>query len=81
MVRNVVLVLLLGVIAIVPVPAATAAAPQDPLSLSAAAALMQHRPIEPHRDEKGRSLRSIDNSFITNNWSGYAVANFQTSLY
>lgn len=41
---------------------------------------IQHRPIRPHLDERGHAKRNVKNSLLTNNWSGYAVANFETGL-
>lgn len=41
----------------------------------------QGRPIKPYRDRHGHALRTPKNALITGNWSGYAVANFETGLY
>lgn len=40
--------------------------------------LSQHSPINPHRRGDGSLMRSPKNQLVTNNWSGYEVANFQT---
>ncbi|HEV2098793.1 MAG TPA: G1 family glutamic endopeptidase [Stellaceae bacterium] len=41
----------------------------------------QSRPIKPYLDKHGHALRTPKNALITGNWSGYAVANFETGLY
>lgn len=64
---------LLGVVAFAPafVPEA-AAEPRQ-------ADLIPHAPIHPHRNADGSLKRGINNQIYTNNWSGFAVANFLTS--
>jgi hypothetical protein len=42
------------------------------------APLIHHSPINPHRRGDGSLMRSPKNQLVTNNWSGYEVANFQT---
>lgn len=60
---------------------ANSATTGGPGSRQSATPTIQHSPIEPHRDERGNAKRNVKNSLVTQNWSGYAVANFQTSLY
>jgi hypothetical protein len=40
--------------------------------------LRSHGPIEVHRLEDGSLARGPRNEFITQNWSGYAIGNYQT---
>ena len=43
-----------------------------------ARALKTHGPIEVHRLEDGSLARGPHNEFMTSNWSGYAIAHYQT---
>lgn len=60
---------------------AAAQRPVPPVAPSAASPAIQHRPIKPYRDRNGIAKRTPENSIATQNWSGYAVANFETGLF
>lgn len=42
---------------------------------------INHSPINPHRNFDGSLKRTPKNQLMTNNWSGYAIANFETGQY
>lgn len=41
---------------------------------------IKHSPVNPHRYEDGSLRRGLRNEVMTQNWSGYALANFQTAV-
>lgn len=64
--------LLLATVAVGPV-ADRSAPPQHP------SLLVKHSPIQPRRNEDGSLKRGLREEVATENWSGYAVASFETS--
>ena len=62
--------------AMILVPAAYAA--ESGIPDNQPAPLFRHSPINPHRQGDGSLMRSPKNQLVTNNWSGYEVANYQT---
>jgi Peptidase A4 family len=66
----------LGLLAAVGLVAAPAQAEQ-PSTLS----LKTHGPIEVHRRADGSLARGAHNEFVTSNWSGYAIAHYQSGQY
>jgi hypothetical protein len=63
----------LAILSAVGLGAAQARAEQPNLS-----PLRTHGPIEVHRLEDGSLARGPHNEFMTSNWSGYAIAHYQT---
>jgi Peptidase A4 family len=41
---------------------------------------LKHAPIQLHRNPDGSPQRGLRNQFISTNWSGYVVANYQTGV-
>lgn len=41
---------------------------------------LKHAPIHVHRNPDGSPERGLRNQFVSSNWSGYVVANYQTGL-
>src|SRR5439155_16065944 len=41
---------------------------------------LKHAPIHLHRNPDGSPERGLRNQFVSTNWSGYVVANYQTGL-
>lgn len=71
-------VLAAAVVALAANPALPANTSSHPPPL---ASIFQGRPIRPYLDQHGHAIRGVKNTIQTGNWSGYAVANFETSLY
>lgn len=55
-----------------------ASVPASCLRQSAAPPRVSHPPIEVRRNPDGTPERGLRNQWVSNNWSGYEVANFQT---
>jgi hypothetical protein len=55
------------------VTAPSTAAEQQPAPLQ-----LKHSPIQLHRNPDGSPQRGLRNQFVSTNWSGYVVANYQT---
>ena len=41
---------------------------------------LKHAPVQLHRNPDGSPQRGLRNQFISTNWSGYVVANYQTGV-
>ncbi len=61
--------------AAVSMTAVSAAAEQPTVPLR-----LKHAPIQLHRNPDGSPHRGLRNQFVSTNWSGYVVANYQTGL-
>ena len=61
--------------AVVGVTALSSAAEQQP-----GPRRLKHAPIHLHRNPDGSPERGLRNQFVSTNWSGYVVANYQTGL-
>jgi hypothetical protein len=57
------------------VTAFSAAAEQQPAPVR-----LKHAPIQLHLDPDGSPQRGLRNQFVSTNWSGYVVANYQTGF-
>jgi Peptidase A4 family len=58
-------------------PALPAKLPPAPAPLLS---MFHGRPLKPYLDQHGNAIRNVKNSIVGSNWSGYAVAHFETSL-